>query len=130
MIYSIEKHVGYNPMTDYFLPLAFNDPAVMHAMLFSASSIVLPFLQSRERLKSMVHLRECIRMVNERLRSSPPIITDGTIAIVAVVAYVEKSIGHHENWKVHMQGLREIVRRRGGISVFRSNRILYSKIQR
>jgi hypothetical protein len=129
-IYSIEKYGGYNPMADYFLPLAFDDPAVMHAMLFSAGSIVLPSLKTNERLKALAHLRACIRMVNERLQSSPPIITDGTIAIVATVAFVEKSGGRHDNWAVHMQGLREMVRQRGGMCAFRSNRILYSKIQR
>ncbi|KAH8647648.1 hypothetical protein BX600DRAFT_475683 [Xylariales sp. PMI_506] len=129
-IYPIEKYAGYNPMKDYFLPMAFDDPATMHAMLFSAGSMILPPTRSRETPNSLFHLRECIRLVNERLRSSPPIVTNSTIIIVATIAFVEKSIGRHRNWEIHMQGLKEIIRLRGGIEEFQSDRILYSKVQR
>jgi hypothetical protein len=91
-IYSIEKYVGYNPMKDYFFPMAVQDPAVLHVVLFSAKSFVVPSSGYCDTPQALLHLRECIRLVNGRLRSSPPIVNDSTIAIIATMAFVEVSL--------------------------------------
>lgn len=90
-IYSIEKYAGHNPMRDYFLPMAFDDPAVLHAFLYSAGAVILPPEGGHENSKSLMHLKECIRLVNDRLCASPPVLSDSTIAIVTTIAYDEVS---------------------------------------
>ncbi|KAI1333127.1 hypothetical protein F5Y16DRAFT_4135 [Xylariaceae sp. FL0255] len=129
-MYPIEKYTGDNPEKTYFLPLAFEDPAILHSMLFSTRAMSQLSRFCAELPEAVIHLRECVRLVNERLGSSPPILTDSTIAVVATVAFVEKSMGRHDNWKIHMRGLQEIIRLRGGIGALHSNRILCNKIQR
>lgn len=127
-LYSIEKYADYNPMRDYFLPMAFKDLALFHAILFS--SVCLKTLTVKEVPKAVAHLKECIRLVNQRLRSPSPVVADSTILIVLMVAYTEKLTGHHKNWEVHMQGLKQMVRLRGGLKSFESNWVLHSLILR
>ena len=86
-LYSIEKYADYNPMRDYFLPMAFKDLALFHAILFS--SVCLKTLTVKEVPKAVAHLKECIRLVNQRLQSPSPVVADSTILIVLMVAYTE-----------------------------------------
>lgn len=76
-------------MRDRFLPMAFQDVALLHAILFS--SVCLKTLQPkyREVPKAITHLRECIRLINERLQSPALVIDDSTILVVLMVAYSE-----------------------------------------
>lgn len=38
--------------------------------------------------------------------------------------------GNHENWKIHMVGLQQMVRVRGGLQAFDSNPLVQNKIHR
>lgn len=90
-MYSIETHSSYNPMREYLLPMAFKDLAIFHAVLFS--SVCLKSLSPRykEVPRALTHLKECIHIVNERLRSPSPTVDDSIILVVSTVAYVEVS---------------------------------------
>jgi hypothetical protein len=76
-------------MRDYFLPMAFQDLALLHAILFSSVCLKTLAPKYREVPKAVMHLRECIRLVNERLRSPSLVIDDSTILIVLMVPYSE-----------------------------------------
>ncbi|RDW63418.1 hypothetical protein BP6252_10963 [Coleophoma cylindrospora] len=130
MVFCIEKYSRFNPMRDYFLPMAFQDPALFHALLFSSNSLNLLSSGHREAPKAVQHLNESIRIVNERLQSPSLVVEDSTIAVIATIAYIEKVAGNFQNWDIHMRGLKRMVQLRGGLKNFQSNRILYNKIQR
>ncbi|KAF8859126.1 hypothetical protein BDZ45DRAFT_590317, partial [Acephala macrosclerotiorum] len=129
-MYTIEKHVNLNPAKDYWLPMAFQDAALLHAFIFCADEHGTISQGRKEGPAAVIHLRKAIQIVNERLQAPVPSITDATIAVVCTFAHTEILNGNHENWIVHMRGLKQMLRRRGGMQAFESNRLLRSKINR
>ncbi|RDW63271.1 hypothetical protein BP6252_10816 [Coleophoma cylindrospora] len=129
-MYTIEKHVNLNPARDYWLPMAFQDAALLHAFIFCAYGHSTISQGRKESPAAVIHLRKAIQIVNERLRAPVPSITDATIAVVCTFAHTEIFNCNHENWRVHMRGLKQMLQQRGGIHAFESNRLVRSKINR
>jgi hypothetical protein len=88
-MYVIEKHVNLNPAKDYWLPMAFQDAALLHAFIFCADEHEAIARGRKESPAAIVHLRKAIEIVNERLRAEVPIITDATIAVICTFAHTE-----------------------------------------
>lgn len=76
-------------MKEYFLPIAFHDEALLHAILGCSGSYDTVALGRGELRKAVFHLNESIRIVNDRLRSMPPTVDEPTILVVATMAYLE-----------------------------------------
>ena len=90
-IWPMEVFSGINPMRDYFLPLALNDEALAHAIMFSTDSIRFMIPECKEVPNALMHLEQCILAVNKRLSSLQPVLDDSTILIIATMAFVEVS---------------------------------------
>ncbi len=88
-MYTIEKHVNLNPAKDYWLPMAFQDAALLHAFIFCADGHGTISQGRKEGLAAVIHLSKAIQIVNERLRAPVPNITDATIAVVCTFAHTE-----------------------------------------
>jgi hypothetical protein len=88
-MYTIEKHVNLNPAKDYWLPMAFQDAALLHAFIFCAGGHGTISQGRKEGPAAVIHLRKAIQIVNERLLSPVPRITDATIAVVCTFAHTE-----------------------------------------
>ena len=88
-MYTIEKHVNLNPAKDYWLPMAFQDAALLHAFIFCADGYGTISQRKREGPAAVIHLRKAIQIVNERLRAPMPRITDATIAVICTFAHAE-----------------------------------------
>ncbi|KAH6695952.1 hypothetical protein BKA61DRAFT_623615 [Leptodontidium sp. MPI-SDFR-AT-0119] len=129
-MYTFEKHVNLNPPKDYWLPMAFQDAALLHVFIFCADGHGTISRGRKEGPAAVIHLRKAIQMVNDRLEAPVPRITDATIAVVCTFAHTEIMNGNRGNWMVHMRGLKQMLRQRGGIEAFESNRLLRSKIHR
>ncbi|RQM05821.1 hypothetical protein DH86_00002131 [Scytalidium sp. 3C] len=56
--------------------------------------------------------------------------SDSTVAAIMSMAIHEDIRGHPERSKVHLEALKYIVERRGGITEFTSNQLLLQKICR
>jgi hypothetical protein len=59
ILYSIEKHTHCNPMTDYWLPSAFHDGALLHVLIGCAGSYAARLSWFRERPVA-VKFRRCM----------------------------------------------------------------------
>jgi len=88
-MYTIERHVNVNPPKDYWLPMAFQDAALLHAFLFCADGHGTIAKGKKEGPAAVVHLRKAIQIVNERLSAPVPSVTDATIAVVCTFAHTE-----------------------------------------
>jgi hypothetical protein len=88
-IYSIEKIAGYNPVTEYWFPLAFHDPGLLHCFIGCAYSYVSFNSNSRDGARGWKHMHEAITIVNQRLQVGKNAITGGTIIIVVGMALLE-----------------------------------------
>ncbi|KAH8692013.1 hypothetical protein BGW36DRAFT_386817 [Talaromyces proteolyticus] len=129
--YSIEKHAEFNPMTDYWIALAFQDSAFLHTLLGCADSLSVdaPWRGIQSRPRATRHLNAAISLVNERI-ANLEFVTDEMLVVVATIAILEKSRGAHAHWSIHMEGLRKLVHLRGGFSCLESKPLLMGKLQR
>jgi hypothetical protein len=88
-MYTLERHVNLNPSRDYWLPMALQDAALLHAFLFCADGHCTIAVGGKERPAAVIHLKKAIQMVNERLKAPVPSVTDATIAVVCTFAHTE-----------------------------------------
>ncbi|KFZ02795.1 hypothetical protein V502_11511 [Pseudogymnoascus sp. VKM F-4520 (FW-2644)] len=65
--------------------------------------------------EAMRHLSQTFRLVNERL-SRNDAVSDGTIAVVVILAQHERLRGNHREGLVHVGGLERMVQLRGGVT--------------
>ncbi|PGH27622.1 hypothetical protein AJ80_00635 [Polytolypa hystricis UAMH7299] len=130
ILYSVEKYTNYNPLTSHWIPFAFQSAAMMHAILGCADTATTAPWNHRLRPTAIKHLNAAIHIVNKSLAADPPTITDSIIAVVSTIAVMEEVSGHHDNWKVHMKGLYQLVKIRGGLVALKSNPLLLDKIHR
>jgi hypothetical protein len=79
-------------MKNYILPMAFRDLALFHVILFSSICLKTTSPGSKEVPKALMHLRECIRLINERFASLTPMLHDSTFIVIATLAYFEVRI--------------------------------------
>lgn len=88
-MYTIEKQVNINPAKDYWLPMALQDAAFLHALLFYAHEHAAISTGRKEGVAAVIHLKKAIEIVNGRLREPVPSITDATIAVICTFAHTE-----------------------------------------
>ncbi|KAJ5627747.1 hypothetical protein N7490_009975 [Penicillium lividum] len=80
-------------------------------------------------LTTIKHLNAAIHIVNKRIENYK-VPTDATLVIVATMAIIEKHRGSHENWSIHMEGLRKLVTLRGGLESLESQPLAMGKLYR
>ncbi|KAK1147838.1 hypothetical protein N8T08_000351 [Aspergillus melleus] len=132
ILYSIEEKTGCNPMVDYWLPLAFNDAALLNVLIGCAASFRFKsqFLPGCPIL--IRHLNEAMNIVNHKLTttSTSEDVSDETLAVVATLAMIQKTIGSNYAWNIHMRGLKRLVDLRGGMGSLDNKPFIKSKILR
>lgn len=84
-MYSIEKYAAINPVKDCWLPMAFQDSALLHMIVACSDIYTSP--NSTPHTTTLTHMNKAIKLVNERLSGTTPNITDETIVIVCTLAY-------------------------------------------
>ncbi len=76
-------------MTEYWLPLAFQDPAVLHSLIGCAEVYDSGYASFRDGLKGSWHLHAAISIVNRRLKTGKDIASSGTLTVTAGIAMLE-----------------------------------------
>ncbi|KFY38225.1 hypothetical protein V494_04482 [Pseudogymnoascus sp. VKM F-4513 (FW-928)] len=127
-IYSLEGLVGCNPIAEYWLPIAFNDPALLHSFIGCADVYVSGYSTITDASRGLKHLQAAISIVNQRIMEHTSVKSLGTLAVVAGIALLEKGAGNHDHWRVHMQGLKQLVELHGGVECLSSEPLLLNKI--
>ncbi|KAH8424927.1 uncharacterized protein LDX57_002673 [Aspergillus melleus] len=119
-------------MVDYWLPLAFNDAALLNVLIGCAASFRFKsqFLSGCPIL--IRHLNEAMNIVNHKLTttSTSEDVSDETLAVVATLAMIQKTIGSNYEWNIHMRGLKRLVDLRGGMGSLDNKPFIKSKILR
>ncbi|KAI0969525.1 hypothetical protein F4678DRAFT_473744 [Xylaria arbuscula] len=128
--YKLEATVGCNPMADFWMPLAFQDAALLHTFIGCADAWISGYGTERNVARETRHLQETILIINDRLKSPTITVSKETIAIVAGMALIEKGLGRHEHWRIHMRGLRRLVDLVGGLESLSSEPLVLYKIYR
>lgn len=90
-IYTLEEVGGWNPIENYWLPLAFQDPALLHSFIACADAYVNGYRSEQVRPRWLRHLSEVISIMNQRLSMPAPSISKQTLAVIAGMALLELS---------------------------------------
>ncbi|KAF7563934.1 hypothetical protein G7046_g200 [Stylonectria norvegica] len=129
-LYSVETLVGCNPIIDYWLPLAFRDGALLHNIIGCADVFVSGYTTVKDASKGLRHLNKAISIVNQRFMESKDVMSPGTLSVIAGIALLEKGSGRHDHWRMHMEGLKQLVDNNGGVESLHSEPLLLNKIFR
>ena len=86
-----------------------------------------PFTFSSE---SRRHLLKTIELLKPRIEDPEIATLDTTVAVVITLAMIADAVGDEDACKAHTEGLRRIVKMRGGMLSFAQNRQLQIKILR
>jgi hypothetical protein len=86
--YTIESLTSLNPMTDYWIPLAFYDAAFLHLLIGCADSHNTRCMHFEDRPIALRHMQKALSIMKIRIATMRAV-TDETIAVIATLAFVE-----------------------------------------
>ncbi|EER43481.1 conserved hypothetical protein [Histoplasma capsulatum H143] len=116
MMYKMGDAYQDNPIKAIFHHLTLQDPVPFQAMLAISSKHLAGAAGQNESVQSLTHKMRALRLLNERLQHDVCGKHDGTIYAAATMAVIEKWSKDLTVERMHNQGIRQIVRRRGGMS--------------
>ncbi|KAK7972494.1 hypothetical protein PG988_006628 [Apiospora saccharicola] len=128
--YTLEDLAGSNPVSEFWIPRAFQDCALIHTFVGCSVAYAYGYHAIAFQNRGLRHLQDAISVVKSRLDIPEATLSSTTIAVIAGIAMLEKGAGNHENWAVHMQGLRDLVEHRGGRQALASEPLVLHKIYR
>jgi hypothetical protein len=104
------------------------DAAALHITAFAVEGFIDRVLRRQENginPAAMLHFQRGLRLLRERLLGEDDEIkiSDSTIGVVLKLASAAHFDGDYQASKQHMEGLRKMVDLRGGLDVFKGNRL-------
>ncbi|KAL7904119.1 hypothetical protein GGI35DRAFT_464152 [Trichoderma velutinum] len=125
-----------------FFHWLFEEESYLQSILFSVSAFqdILSFKSTR-RLNSpsvaiefspetRYYLGNTINLLNKQIQDCHLQLHDSTVAVVISLAMIADAIGDNTVCKTHIEGLKQMIRARGGLDSFRSNGHVQMKICR
>ncbi|PYH69544.1 uncharacterized protein BO88DRAFT_435096 [Aspergillus vadensis CBS 113365] len=115
---------------DYWVPMLFQDPAMLHVVLACGSLFTMDLQRFRASPAFIWHISRAMSIVRKRLLNSVDSPSDETIVAVASIAIAKKAAGQHDQWEVDMRILKALVDMRGGLDALNDNPMVQGKIYR
>ncbi|KAL7917077.1 hypothetical protein ACQKWADRAFT_307679 [Trichoderma austrokoningii] len=109
----VKEFLELNVGGGYTLFDARENCALFHAILYL---VALDYVLRRgfeDDLGCLYHSSEAFRLINDQIRSGK--IEDSTVAAVAMISTKENLAGMYDISYIHMQGLKDMIQKRGGI---------------
>lgn len=106
----------------------FENTTYLHFILFFSSAINDTFLRMPLGKTTYYYMGRTIASLNKKLSRSE--LEDSTIAVVCSLVIATTLFTDYNAATAHFSGLKEIVRRRGGLEAFRTNLSLYTRLVR
>ncbi len=80
--------------------------------------------------KTFLHLTKAMTCLSDQLSKPVPMIPDSTVFVVLFLVFMADVLGDQRAVETHADGLKQMVRARGGIESFRHDIKLYMKLSR
>lgn len=127
----------YNTLQKIWLPAAVTDEVLLHTILFASASHLYSVSDSHDFKDASLLMKVILDRLNRRLRDKT--LSDATIGAVSCLAMCEvrpcvatdiqfygtdgsqNTHGKHENTAMHMSGMAEMIRVRGGMASIRQD---------
>ncbi|RAK99612.1 uncharacterized protein BO80DRAFT_409816 [Aspergillus ibericus CBS 121593] len=129
-LYSIEKRAGCNPIDDYWAPIIFHDPAMLHVVLACGLLFTMEANRVGTSPAFIRHTSRAMSIIRERVVCSAHAPSDETLVAVASMAVAKKAVGHHDQWGADMRILKKLVDLRGGLDALDGKPLVQGKIYR
>lgn len=141
-MYPLEWCSKFDPAKVCWFYWMYHDSAYLHSLLFTVSAFQDLVacggvdvskggnLSSVFSKRTQVHLRRTFELLQEKLQDPEKQLEDVTAATVISLAMMADAIGDTAACEMHVSGLKEMVRLRGGIKALSHNRQLQIKICR
>jgi len=110
----------FSPVQDFFFMFSTN-PASYNVFLSYSALIMATLREERDPTANLVYKTKAIRLINEGIRDPSNQDSEGMFTAVNLLAYVELRMGNQEAAKVHVSGVNQILRGRGGLPSLRHN---------
>jgi Fungal specific transcription factor domain len=119
-------HTGpLNPIRDWVFPLVGDSSAVLHSSLL-IGAVNNPSFSHGEKGASRILIQKgkTISLINQGLQKGQAALKDDVLYAVAAIALSEDRLGNHAACRTHLDGLRHMIKLRGGIKSLRKNAVL------
>ena len=134
VIYPLVVAIGFPVDTRDFLCAVVSDAAALHVTAFAVQWFFDRILRHRENYcspASMLNLQKGLKILRERLLvgDEESKTSDSTISVVLKLASAAHFHGDDSTSQQHMEGLRKMVRLRGGLHVFQGNKLFLEMLR-
>jgi hypothetical protein len=145
-LYPVEWCCEFDPQKVCWFRWLLEDAAYFNSVLFTVSAmqdifiaggpqIVPPPSQARNLVvyfspRTHMYLRRSMQLLRESIQDRAMQLADTTAAVVVTLAMMAELVGDHDACRAHVQGLKQMVRMRGGLEAFKENRQMRTKICR
>ncbi|KAK2875358.1 hypothetical protein FQN49_001652 [Arthroderma sp. PD_2] len=121
MMYKMENVQQNNPIRAIFHNIALHDPVPFQAMLAVAAKHRAGMEGQVETVQSLTHKMRALKLIKERLKNDDIEKEDGTLYAVASLTVIEQKWSKDSVVeRTHFQGIRQLIRRRGGMQAMRT----------
>ncbi|KAH7322685.1 hypothetical protein B0I35DRAFT_185908 [Stachybotrys elegans] len=143
-LYPLDLCTSIPDSEDYWFRWLLEDPAYLNSALFNVS--IFHDIIARRSLKpsqveianvhqlfsprSWRYLRRTIKLLQERIEDKSTQAKDSTAAVVVSLAMTAELVGDDKAFNIHVEGLKNMVRMRGGLDTFPINSKMQIKICR
>jgi hypothetical protein len=127
--FGITESSPTNPMRDWVFPLIGESSAVLNSSLMIGAANNPAFSQGEEGAsRVLVQKGKTIGLINRALQGRTTALEDDILYAVASMALTEDRFGSQMSCRTHLDGLKSMIRLRGGIRSLRKNRALCAAI--
>jgi hypothetical protein len=113
-LYPLQPFLTFNPVRQHWFPTALTDEVLLHTIMYSAALGLSLSPSPPADLSLTALVSPILRLLSTRL-STPFAVSDGTIAAVSCLVMVETQRGNSDKSALHLQGLSQMIRARGGM---------------
>lgn len=129
VVFPLKAAIGFRAdPKESFYPIGV-DAAALHITAFAVEGFIARVLRRQENSinpAAMLHFQKGLRLLRQRLlgEDDETKFSDSTISVVLKLASTAHFDGDYHASTRHMEGLRKMVDLRGGLDVFKGNRLL------
>ncbi|KAK9369429.1 hypothetical protein V1509DRAFT_563093 [Lipomyces kononenkoae] len=111
----------FNPMKDVWFPLDLSNASSFNTIM-AHSAAHLAYLQgAMDSLDALTYKTEAIRILNAWLTDPIRSLSDDAFAAVVRILTFERYWGTEGEWKIHRDGLQQMIEARGGLAALQNN---------
>ncbi|KAK1523782.1 uncharacterized protein CCOS01_08869 [Colletotrichum costaricense] len=129
-MYPIEWCLQYDESKTPWFYWLLTDAAFLHSILFTVGLMNDTVKGDSPSKHTNFHIWKTLQLLNQNIADQDMALADSTIATIVSMCMVAEIFGQRDNAAAHIQGMRQIVKLRGGIESFSHNLQLQVKICR